>query len=122
MRCEIVVDESASRQHRLGALAFVLSVLLFVPAVFLALSLASALLGREAVAPFVGPALSIGFATLPATWLLGTWQALRYRCPRCRRLLPRVELQDAHREENIRYGCETCGVIWDLGWHFGETA
>jgi hypothetical protein len=121
MRAEIHDDRAAYRRHRAGAIAFVGTILGWVPIGLMIVGLVRLTVAPEAALSW-GPAIIA--LVLPASasaWLYGTAAIYYYRCPRCRRPADRVEAAGVDRS-NVCYHCPRCAVIWDLGWGPGEPA
>ena len=119
MDVEVLVDRAAYRRHRRGMFLGLLAFVLYLPTVFVTLTLMAAALGREAAGRYSGAVHFAGLFALMAIMLCGAWDSLSYRCPRCGRRPARVVPQ-GRAEPNIHYHCPDCRVVWDLGWAWGS--
>lgn len=63
----------------------------------------------------------IGLSVFVAMTLIGgIVEVLRYkrfRCPQCRGIIPQ---QPAQEDQNVRYYCSVCDIVWDTGLVRGE--
>jgi hypothetical protein len=112
---EVRPDPDALARYERGMLLTLAVFFLSLPAFGLTAALVVAALGREAAGRALGPALLAALFAIPAALLWTSRDLLAYRCPACRRRLPRVT-PAGEREFNFLYLCNACGIAWDLGW------
>jgi len=96
-----------------------MAAVLYLPAVFLVLTLLTSWLGREASGSYTGDVLLASFVGLALSWLYGVSHLISYRCPRCGRRLSRA-IPQGQPEPSVYYLCTECRIVWNLGWSLGE--